>query len=252
MTDPLPSRTPTAGYIAQSPTFSDHLRLVVAPPRDEDVLVADEIVYYRAPKHGMSLAEPFVETLAVLVVVSALLARPSFTGPNLSALLIVLAAIIVVRWVREQDWGWSALISGVVVSYVMLTNQIDPIVLLPGVGLWFLARFSLRILRWWKYEILYLTNRRIIEATGFLGLRVASMPVTRVTDLVLDRTTFGEIFGYGDLRIESAGQDQSLANVHFLVEPRTFHRLAVRLATKPAEIDLKAFIDVDPTRQIGK
>jgi len=200
----------------------------------------------------MSLAEPFAETLAVLIVVSAALARPGITGPNLSVLLIVLSAMVVLRWMQQQDWGWSALMSAVIVAYVMGTNDVDPVVVLPAIGLWFLGRFAIRILRWWRYEIRYLTNRRIIEATGFLGLRVASMPVTRVTDLVLDRTTLGEMFGYGNLRIESAGQDQSLANVEFLVYPRTFHRLAVRLATKPSEIDLKGFIDVGDGRRIGR
>ena len=76
------------------------------------------------------------------------------------------------------------------------------------------------------------------------------MPVARVTDLVLHRTAPGETFGYGNLRIESAGQEQSLSNVRFLIEPRTFHRLAVRLATKPAEIDLRPFIDVPPGRRV--
>ena len=217
-----------------------------------DVLIADELVYYKAPKHLMSLAEPFIETLAVLVVVTTILARPQYEGLNVGLLLVVLSAIVVWRWVKSRDWGWSALSAAVVVAYVMATSQLDPIILVPSVGLWFIARLGLRILRWYRYEVRYLTNRRIIEATGFLGLRVASMPVTRVTDLVLDRTTAGEAFGYGNLRIESAGQDQSLANVNYLVEPRTFHRLAVRLATKPAEIDLKNFIDVRPVRRIGR
>ena len=136
--------------------------------------------------------------------------------------------------------------------YVVVTNDLDPLILVPCVGLFFLARLGLRILRWWRYEVRYLTNRRIIEATGFLGLRVASLPVTRVTDLVLNRTTGGELLGYGSLRIESAGQDQSLANIPFLVHPKAFHRLAVRLATKPSTIDIKEFIDVRPSGSIER
>ena len=251
MTDPVPGTTPAAGYVSRRPTRGDHVRLLFAPPRDRDVLIADEIVYYKAPKHLMSLAEPFMETLAVLLVVSVILTRPTYEGLNLGALLFVLSLLVVWRWIRVREWGWSSLVSGLVVLYVLVTSQIDPLVLVPAVGLFFIARLGLRILRWYRYELRYLTNRRIIEATGFLGLRVASMPVTRVTDLVLNRTTAGELFGFGDLRIESAGQDQSLAKIPFLVEPWTFHRLAVRLATKPAQIDLKNFIDVRPVRQIG-
>lgn len=250
MTDPVPGATPAAGYVSRPPTRGDHLRLLFAPPRDQDVLIADEVVYYKAPKHVMSLSEPFLETLAVLVVVSVILTRPQYDGPNLGALFFVLSCLVVWRWIRMREWGWSSLAAALVVLYVLVTSQIDPLVLVPAVGLFFIARLGVRILRWYRYELRYLTNRRIIEAKGLLGLRVASMPVTRVTDLVLNRTTAGELFGFGDLRIESAGQDQSLANIHFLVEPWTFHRLAVRLATKPAEIDLKNFIDVRPVRQI--
>ena len=74
------------------------------------------------------------------------------------------------------------------------------------------------------------------------------MPVTRVTDLVLSHTALGETFGYGELRIESAGEKQALANIRFLVEPSSFHRLAVRLATKPSKITTKSYIDVDSNR----
>jgi len=252
VTDPVPNRQSDAGYVVQRPTAGDHFRLLIAPPRDRDVLIADEQVYYRAPKHVMSLLEPTIETLAVLTVVTALLSRPTYGGMSLGVLLLVLSAIVVWRYIKNREWGWSALIGAVLVAYFITENDVDPFVLVPGIGLWFIARLGLRILRWWRYEIRYLTNRRIIEATGFLGLRVASMPVSRVTDLVLHRTAGGELFGYGDLRIESAGQDQSLASIPYLVEPRTFHRLAVRLATKPADIDLKDFIDVRPIRQIEK
>lgn len=252
MTDPVPGKTPAAGYIVERPTRSDHLRLLFAPPRDADVLIADEVVYYKAPKHLMSLAEPFVETLAVLVVVSVILMRPDYEGLNLGLLFVVLSVLVVWRWAKMRTWGWTALVSSLVVLYVLATSQIDPLILVPVVGLVFIARLGVQILRWYRYEVRYLTNRRIIEATGLLGLRVASMPVSRVTDLVLSRTTAGEIFGFGDLRIESAGQDQSLASIPFLVEPWTFHRLAVRLATKPADIDLKNFIDVRPVRRTGR
>lgn len=252
MTDAVPGAKPTTGYVNRRPTRADHLRLLFAPPRDADVLIADEVVYYKAPKHVMSLAEPFIETLSVLVIVSVILVRPDYQGLNLGLLFVALSVLVVWRFARERTWGWTALGSAVVVLYVLATSSLDPLVLVPSVGLAFIGRLGVHVLRWYRYEIRYLTNRRIIEATGFLGLRVASMPVTRVTDLVLSRTTAGEIFGFGNLRIESAGQDQSLASIPFLVEPWTFHRLAVRLATKPAEIDLKNFIDVRPVRGIGR
>lgn len=216
------------------------------------MLVTDEVIYYKAPKHVASLIEPAAETLAVLVVCGAVLTRPDFEGLTLGLLAVVLSAGFVWRWVRQRTWGWPQFFWAVVIGYLLATNDIDPLILVPAVGLFFLGRLALSVLRWYKYEVRYLTNRRVIEARGFLGLRVASMPVTRITDLVLVRSSAGELFGYGELRIESAGQDQSLAHINHLVAPRTFHRLAVRLATKPAEIDLRSFIDVQRVRKMPR
>ncbi len=248
MSAPVQGRAPAAGWVAHKRGPLDQVRLLFAPPKDHDVLVADEVVYYRAPKHVMSLAEPTIETFAVLVVVVTILAQPTYEGLSLSVLLFVLSLLVVVRWIRAREWGFGAIAAALTVGYVLITSQIDPLVLVPGVGLLFLARLGFKTLRWYSYEVRYLTNRRIIEATGFFGLRVASMPVTRVTDLVLSHTALGETFGYGELRIESAGEKQALANIRFLVEPSSFHRLAVRLATKPSKITTKSYIDVDSNR----
>ncbi len=248
MSAPIQGRAPRPGWVVPKRGLVDQLRVLFAPPNDHDVLVADEVVYYRAPKHVLSLAEPLLETVAVLIVVLAILIEPDFDGVNLGTLFLLLAALVIIRWVRSREWGWGAASAGIIVGYVMLTNQIDPLVLVPAVGLWFIGRLGFKILRWYSYEVRYLTNRRIIEATGFFGLRVASMPVARVTDLVLSHTAIGELLGYGELRIESAGDEQALANIRFLVEPSSFHRLAVRLATKPSEIDLQGFIDVESSR----
>ena len=224
------------------------MRVIFAPPSDEDVLVADEVVYYRAPKHVMSLAEPIAETLAVLIVVVTILAGSGFDGVSIAALLFVASILVIARYVRGRDWGAGAIGALVIVAFVFTVSGIDPLVILPLVGFFFVFRLAFLTLRWHSYEVRYLTNRRIIEATGFLGLRVASMPVARVTDIVLSHTAIGETLGYGELRIESAGANQAFSKIAFLVEPGSFHRLAVRLATKPSKIDPKPFIDLNPGR----
>ena len=248
MTHPLPGASKRAGYVTRRRNQSDYLRLLFAPPRDDDVLVADEIVYYKAPKHVMSLWEPLVETVAVLVIVISILVRPSISGIGFGLLVLLLAGVVLFRWVKVREWGWGALVAGLIAGYLVLTTNADELLVVTGVGLFFIGRFGLCALRWHSYELRYLTNRRVIEATGFLGLRVASMPVSRVTDLVLSTSAAGEVFGYGDLRIESAGADQSLATVRYLTYSKQFHRLAVRLATTPQKIDVPGLIDLQNVR----
>lgn len=244
MTNPLPGSLHKPGYRARRLSQNDYLRLLIAPPRDEDVLVSDEIVYYKAPKHVMSLLEPLIETLAVLFIVVTVIVRPDIREVGVFTLILLLSAIVVYRWITAREWGFGSAIAAVLVGYFFLTTNVEPLAIVTGVGLFFIARFGLCALRWSSYEMRYMTNRRIIEATGLFGLRVASLPVARVTDLVLSTSAPGEIFGYGELRIESAGQDQSLANVSFLTYPKQFHRLAVRLATNPSELGPADFIDI--------
>ncbi len=228
------------------------ISLLIRPPRDRDVLVADEVVLYRTPKHAMSLAEPAIETFAVLTLVTVALLRPAYDGINLLMLLIGLSVIVMYRWFRLQDWSPTNVGAALIVAYVLVTRDVSPIVLIPGIGLWFIARLGFRILRWWRYEVRYITNRRIIEVTGFLGFTIASMPVTKVTDIVLERTTLGEFFGYATLRVESAGQNQALSQIRFMVEPAAFHRLTMRLAAKRSEVEYDRLIDVRSVRQVEK
>ena len=42
------------------------------------------------------------------------------------------------------------------------------------------------------------------------------MPLAKVTDMSFQRTAVGQILGYGEFIVESAGQDQALRNVRFL------------------------------------
>ncbi len=228
------------------------IKLLIYPPEDRHVLVSDEMVLYKAPKHVMSLAEPIIETLAVLILVTVTLTRPRYDGVDLGVLLIGLSLIVMYRWVRLQDISPGNVAAALVVAYVFASQDLPAILVVPGVGLWFLARLGYRILRWWRYEVRYITNRRIIEVTGFLGFRIASMPVAKVTDVVLERTALGEFLGYATLRVESAGRDQALSKVPYLVEPAAFHRLAMRMASKKIDVNVNHLIDVRTVRQVEK
>jgi len=57
-------------------------------------------------------------------------------------------------------------------------------------------RFAYRAMIWLLYERLYITNRRVILAQGFLGSDISTMPLTRLTDLNYTTTVAGELLGY--------------------------------------------------------
>ncbi len=89
--------------------------------------------------------------------------------------------------------------------------------------LWYIAvavllRFAWKVLEWW-IEVIIVTNKRFMVTSGIIETKNSMMPITKVTDMSFMRPFLGQIFGYGTLRIESAGQKQDLETIKFLPRP---------------------------------
>jgi uncharacterized membrane protein YdbT with pleckstrin-like domain len=130
--------------------------------------------------------------------------------------LIAVAAVAVaatIGWITSPSSG---------------TELIDRV--LGAVALFFLARLGWDVWQWYVDRIV-VTDQRIFEVSGVLTRKVASMPLTRVTDMTYQRSLLGRILGYGDLIVESAGQDQALSRIERLPHPDDFYRTITSLVT---------------------
>ena len=92
------------------------------------------------------------------------------------------------------------------------------------------ARFGWKTWQW-RADVIVVTDQRIFEVSGVLTRKVASMPLTRVTDMTYQRSILGRLLGYGDLIVESAGQDQALSRIEHLPDPDHFYRTITSLVT---------------------
>ena len=63
------------------------------------------------------------------------------------------------------------------------------------------------------------TDKRILKYQGIFVTDVPMMRMSKVTDMRFTRSVCGEIFGYGTIVIESAGQDQAIREVTYLPDP---------------------------------
>lgn len=115
----------------------------------------------------------------------------------------------------------------------------------------FAARLGWRTWQWYVDRIV-VTDQRIFEVSGILTRKVASMPLTRVTDMTYRRSLLGRMLGYGDLIVESAGQDQALSHIERLPHPDDFYRTITSLVTAgipsllpEGDDDLRLFEDDD-------
>ncbi|MCK4351825.1 PH domain-containing protein [candidate division WOR-3 bacterium] len=57
----------------------------------------------------------------------------------------------------------------------------------------------------WKNSLYFVTNLRITKQRGIVGKRTMSIWYAQIEDLSCQLSIFGEIIGFGDLIIESAG-----------------------------------------------
>ena len=72
-------------------------------------------------------------------------------------------------------------------------------------------------------------------AQGFITHKVNMMPLAKVTDMSFQRSALGQVFGYGEFIVESAGQDQALRNVDYLPYPEQLYLEVCGLIFKEKE-----------------
>lgn len=70
-----------------------------------------------------------------------------------------------------------------------------------------------------RHDMFVATDKRILKYQGIFVTDVPMMRMSKVTDMRFTRSMAGEIFGYGTIVIESAGQDQAIRDVTFLPDP---------------------------------
>ena len=98
------------------------------------------------------------------------------------------------------------------------------------IAIFFVLRLVWKVVMWW-YDRIVVTDQRIVEVSGVLTRKVASMPLEKVTDMTYRRSIGGRLFGYGDLLLETAGQKQAMDEIVYLPKPDDFYRTVTSLAS---------------------
>jgi uncharacterized membrane protein YdbT with pleckstrin-like domain len=105
--------------------------------------------------------------------------------------------------------------------------------------IWLLWAILLLRLLWkvldWSLTYFVITSQRLLLARGFLLRKVDMMPLTKVTDMSFNRTATGQILGFGEFVVESAGQDQALRHIEYLPYPEQLYLEVCGLIFKDKE-----------------
>lgn len=94
--------------------------------------------------------------------------------------------------------------------------------------LWWLWLVALGRVGWrfvtWRYEWFLATDKRMMLLTGIVTRKVAMMPLHKVTDMSYSRSLPGQLLGYGEFVLESAGQDQAMRRIAWVPRPDETYR----------------------------
>lgn len=84
-----------------------------------------------------------------------------------------------------------------------------------------------RLQRW--YTRYALTDFRLIRSWGVFNRKMAWMPWSKVTDVLLTQTLAGRILGYATVQIASANEESGFKAVTDLRDPHRFHRVVTEM-----------------------
>ena len=85
-----------------------------------------------------------------------------------------------------------------------------------------LIRLAIKVFEW-SVDYFVVTSQRFMLTTGLLVHKVNMMPLAKVTDMSFQRSAWGQLLGYGEFILESAGQDQALRNVDYIPYPEQLY-----------------------------
>lgn len=83
-------------------------------------------------------------------------------------------------------------------------------------------RLVMHVWEWWDNHFV-VTSQRLLLATGVFTKKVNMMPLGKVTDMSFQRSPMGQILGYGEFIVESAGKDQALSHIDHLPYPEQLY-----------------------------
>ena len=132
---------------------------------------------------------------------------------------------------------FEALVGLALAAWVSTLTRGNDTALLVIWALWaiVLLRLLWKIVDWWT-NYFVITSQRLLLAQGFLVRKVNMMPLAKVTDMSFQRSALGQLLGYGEFIVESAGQDQALRNVDHLPYPEQLYLEVCGLIFREKEV----------------
>jgi hypothetical protein len=211
-------------------------------------LVANEYRIHCARRHWVAAVFPALRALIVATAASFLLTdyggglvEQVTSRGFLIRIALLIAGIVWVRKAIAASGTNSVRLPGFLVSlgigvlaWQLILARTSPGARLVWIWLlWFLAA-SFGAVEYFMTEIV-LTDRRILVLSGVFTRLRSTLPYRAVTDMSYEKTVLGDTFGYGHMRVETAGQIQAVEKLRFIENPEDVYHVIMRYALGTVE-----------------
>ena len=118
------------------------------------------------------------------------------------------------HWVAFlKSYFFSLVAIAILVAALFVDMQISWLFLVVGflVFLW-----SLYLAMTAQMDRFVVTNMRVFRVNGVFSQQLATMPLSRILDITVQKPWIGRLFGYGHFTFESAAQAQGLRDIRFV------------------------------------
>jgi uncharacterized membrane protein YdbT with pleckstrin-like domain len=148
--------------------------------------------------------------------------RRTFADPQIDAHLLSDEGEVVIDEVRRHwaaYWRTALEAAGAVLFLVVFLHSSVEIGWLP-----FLLGCLLALHAGWlalseNMDRFVITNMRVFRIRGVFARRLATMPISRILDITVDKPMLGRIFNFGHFVFESAAQEQGLRDIRYVGVP---------------------------------
>lgn len=130
-------------------------------------------------------------------------------------------------WLASVVFASSAIVfldSGRIGSVMRPVMEPLLALLVVGTTLYIGARYA-----GWRLARFVFTNRRVLFIEGLLSRRVSAIPLSKITDTTFTRSLLGRLLHYGDLLLDSPGEQPGIATLAALPQPDELYRLIMTL-----------------------
>jgi PH (Pleckstrin Homology) domain-containing protein len=119
-----------------------------------------------------------------------------------------------VAYLPASAYGLAGL--ALVLWLPVVDADLGGVVLLAGLALLAVAGYQALAVHLDRFVI---TNMRVFRIKGVLTQSLATMPLTRILDITVNKPLLGRLLGYGHFVFESAAQAQGLRDITFVGRP---------------------------------